>query len=118
MAPVEVVELSVTAEAAEARPRHEVTATFYEALVIPPQPKAGTAGGTTQVGVQGWVGHAGDIGGVSIYRGSNPRPLAQEVACLSTILTKVPTTIRCSAVQNQSEADCSVHVNDVNVNKT
>ena len=58
------------------------------------------------------VGHAGDIAGVSIYRGSNLRPLAREAACLSTILTKVLTTIRCSAVQNPSQADCSVHVHD------
>ena len=57
-----------------------------------------------------WVGHAGDIGGVSIYRGSSLRPLAQEAACVSTIMTKVLTTIRCSAVQNPSEADRSVHV--------
>ena len=78
----------MTAEAAEARPRPEVTATFYEALVFPPQQMSGTAGATTQARVvKRGVGHAGDIGGVSIYRGSNRRPLAQEAACLSTILT-------------------------------
>ena len=55
----------------EAR-RHEVTATFYEALVFPPVPMPGTAGVTTQARVfKSWIGHAGDIGGVSIYRGSN-----------------------------------------------
>ena len=48
-APVEVVELS---KDADARPRNEVVETFYEALIIPPQPKPGTAGGATGVGVQ------------------------------------------------------------------
>ena len=68
---------------AEARPRHEVTATFYEALVFPPQPMPWTAGVTTEAKVfKSWICHAGDIGGVSIYRGSNLRPLAQEAACL------------------------------------
>ena len=103
----------MTAEAAEARPRPEVTATFYEALVIPPQPMPGTARVTTQAGVfKSWVGHARDIGGVSIYGGSNLRPLAQEAACLSTILTKVLATIRCSALQKPSQADRSVRVHD------
>ena len=37
---------------AEPQPRHEVTATFYQALVFPPQPMPGTAGLTTQASVQ------------------------------------------------------------------
>ena len=103
----------VTAEAAEACPRPKVTATSYEALVFPPQPMPCTEVTTTQARVfKSWVGHAGDIGGVSIYRGSNLGLLAQEAACLSTIFTKVLTTIRCSTVQNLSQPARLVHVPD------
>ena len=61
---------------------------------------------------QSWIGTAGDIGRVSIYRGSNEGPLAPEAACLSTILTEVLSTTWCSAVQNQFQADRSVQVHD------
>ena len=81
------------------RPEDDLRGTFY--------PSAGEAWDrrrSTQVGVNSWVGNAGIIGGVSIYRGSNQRPLAREAACLSNILTKVLTILWCSAVQIQLRA--------------
>ena len=92
--------------------RPVIVETIHEVPFIPPLTNPGTAGGAPRWVFKSPVRNAGDFGSVSIYRASNQRPLAGEAACLSTILTRVLTTFRCSAVQSRFWADRSVHVHD------
>ena len=81
-------------------------------------PSQGPQAGRPRWVFKSLVGNAGDIGGVSIYKGSNQRLVAREAACPSTILMRVLTTIPRSALQSQFLADRSVHVHDTKCEKT